>query len=275
MYTLVLENLIDAGFRRKPISSGLDINECLSVLGTLARFHALSSHVDAEWVELLDDATRADWGSHPLAAPFAKFFAKFEDYLMRPDSPILSASARKAIEKFKNDGGYASAIELGYSFNERGLNVILHGDAHRFNILFRPREGRTQIKLVDFQHCRLGSPVLDIMTFLIVSCPADVFDNHRTLLLDHYLRVFAYTTSQYVNRDLFIKPSYTWDDLETDMIYFKPFFMYLLIIARPLIWAGKFITCHRSDSEQNDIFDSILQSTNFHSYFSGWIKYFE
>jgi hypothetical protein len=270
--TLVLENLLERGFRTKPRDSAFDLIECESVLSSLARFHALSVELaDEPHATKLDSLTRFDWGSHSVAASFVPLLAKFEKHFLGRDPPIVSEGARKAIEQLRNEGGYASAIKLGYSPNKHGLNVILHGDAHRFNMLFRRRDKeRVECKLIDFQGSRRGSPVLDLMYFLVTNVHFKIFDHHRESLFAHYLRVFAETREEANARTP--AASYSSNELNADFHQYKSFFHYVLIIFVPLVWTGRL---QIPGQKQEDVFDELLKSAEYISYFKGWIKHFE
>lgn len=68
------------------------------------------------------------------------------------------------------------------------FNVLTHGDFWSSNIMFSytPDDEIAEILLVDFQICKWGSPVEDLLFFLTISPKADI----RIKEFDHFVSVY-------------------------------------------------------------------------------------
>lgn len=91
----------------------------------------------------------------------------------------------ESIEKFSNIArikAISSAERI-----ENGLNVINHGDLWSNNIMYRHDiDGdATDVRLVDFQCCYWGSPLLDVINVLVTS-------SHKTLRLNDWNKLIEY-----------------------------------------------------------------------------------
>ena len=163
---LVLENLEESGFHSQHKASLLDLSACKVALKALAQFHALSiQHIDeVRWnLDMLTalDMHNGDWAKK-VYPPVVEKIKKY----------ILPSCSMYTQEKFMEyTCNLNEIIKLGYWPDENGFNVMLHGDMHYHNILFRKEanDELTQCKLVDFQISRQGSPIIDIMVFLVTS----------------------------------------------------------------------------------------------------------
>ena len=148
------------------------------------------------------------------------------------------------------------------------FNVILHGDTHLRNILFKiDRQSRvTECKFVDFQMCRLGSPIIDIMDFFITGVEFKVFEEGCRSLLTYYVREFEST----LNELNYINPSPFGLDELLDEIN-KLFFLHRFTYSVPFFWAG-----HMSPGPLNgeNNIDTVLKSAKLISLFKEWTKFF-
>lgn len=70
---------------------------------------------------------------------------------------------------------------------QSGLNVINHGDLWSNNIMYRHNIAgdATDVRLVDFQCCYWGSPLLDVINVLVTS-------SHKTLHMDDWNKLIEY-----------------------------------------------------------------------------------
>lgn len=98
---------------------------------------------------------------------------------------IGRSALSKSIEKFSSIAS-CKAIRSAERI-ENGLNVINHGDLWSNNIMYRHNIGgdATDVRLVDFQCCYWGSPLLDVINVLVTS-------SHKTLRLDDWNKLFEY-----------------------------------------------------------------------------------
>lgn len=124
-------------------------------------------------------------------------------------------------------------------------------------------------KFIDFQICRRGSPVIDLMYFTITSVHVNVFDKNRDTLFNLYLDEFNNTLQEIgVPRE----KQYTLDDFKTDWEKFTGYFFFVLIGVTTPLWAGDHQTEGPNSAEENHI-DELFKSEKYRSAFKGWIKH--
>ena len=73
--------------------------------------------------------------------------------------PLCSIHTRRAFDEYMEKLTYI--FKFGLSPSENGFNVILRGDSHYYNFLFKNDHDNevTHCKLIDFQFSRRGSPI--------------------------------------------------------------------------------------------------------------------
>lgn len=69
------------------------------------------------------------------------------------------------------------------------FSVIVHGDFHRNNLLFKMAGGSvTDMKMIDFQQIRYGSPCLDLSFFMYLNISAELRETFWNEILQQYHR---------------------------------------------------------------------------------------
>ena len=264
---LVLENLQESEFHAKQRGSLLNLSECRVVLESIARFHVLSMgltsmfQTDLGSIETSISSNNGDW----LTEIYIPLVANLRKHVL----PSCSESVRKKFEEYMRRVG--SIRKLGYSPNNEGFNVILHGDLHLHNILFKNdlESNVTQCKLVDFQICHLGSPIIDILYFLITGVEFKVFKKNRLSLLNCYIQELEITLKKFGSCKLTPRP-FGLNESLNDFEKYKLFFLYRFTILVPLFWAGQ-MDSGTLNKESN--IDTVLKSAEFLSLFNGWAEY--
>jgi hypothetical protein len=161
---LVIENLRETGFYKRAIKL-FGPPECKRVFKTLAQFHALSLiHMDKVYSGL-DSLTVTDMVGLHGDVDSLLIFAKFRKYVV----PSLSEAMRKQFEFVAQNHRFI--VNEAHAPNLNGFNVIVHGNLSWATAFVRHDDlfNVTTCKLVDFQQCRRGSPVMDLMNFVMTS----------------------------------------------------------------------------------------------------------
>lgn len=216
--TLVMEDLSASGFLWND-KQKLNLDQIKMTLKLLAQFHALG-------YTYLRNGVRND----PSMSVIESFQLELNDgidnreYSLLRDTvkPYLSAILIEKIWNMKDE-------VLAYPQNinppdENTMTVIIHGDMHAENILFKYDKGEIcQVKIIDWQFARHASPILDLMFFFIKCVPIDTFVAHENDLIDLYL-----TTLNSISL-LPVKHEYKQKDLNRDMFQYR--YNYLRLLA--------------------------------------------
>ncbi|XP_063225245.1 uncharacterized protein LOC134532602 [Bacillus rossius redtenbacheri] len=172
-HAVIMDDLAAQGMSTVDQRRGLDHAHCLVSLRALARFHALSAAVLEQSPGSLDDylegyfvPERRDEVKACLDAGFAEMASLvetwhgFEDFA--PRLRVVGGAVCDVVIRSRDVG----ALELP---------VLTHGEFWAGNLMFGYRADSGKVckaRFVDFQSCRLGSPVLDLHCFLTTS-PCD------------------------------------------------------------------------------------------------------
>ncbi|XP_066993551.1 uncharacterized protein [Anabrus simplex] len=213
---LVLENLAAKGYMVAETQLGLDENHCTLVMTALGRFHAASlAYKEADNREASN--TLCEAGYEPLYTESRRILLE----------PLFAAAAENTVNIIKSSAEVAKhtrTIEaiLASRFDrimkfhrpEEPLAVLLHGDLWADNIMFHYNElgEPDDVKFLDFQMCRYGSPALDINRFLYSSTTREVRIKHGDALLRAYHREQSRAL-----RQLNVKQRYTLADLRREV----------------------------------------------------------
>lgn len=192
-YLIVLENLVDAGFRGTPKTESLDLKHCKVCLKTLARFHAAGMVYERI-------KSKAEGGKYSLLKEYPKYFEEmvFASSGSNPAARWLQCSLEgifviidqlnvdKAL--FKERLGEAlKQLVLQTKPSDKVTNTTLHGDLWSNNFLFAYKDGEpVKGKLIDYQILKYGPPSLDVVQFLFTNTRKLFRDEHFDELLDYY-----------------------------------------------------------------------------------------
>jgi len=259
---LVVENLREFGYHGVSIGSLFDLHGCKIVWKSLAQFHALSTKSLETFSANIDSLTVMDrcpneW-EPSIFRPQAE---KWKEHVL----PLLSDTLinNETLDDFITN--VCPAINLGFSPNENGSNVIVHGDLHLRNLLLHRDENKC--KFIDFQLSRRGSPLIDLIYFTIIGVQFEVFDKPRDELFDLYVHEFNSVLEQSSRSN---KTFYTVDNLQADFEKLKSHFFFILIAIGPITWANDFKTSGSTNDEDN--LNLLFKSEKYVPALKGWIK---
>ncbi|XP_054258010.1 uncharacterized protein LOC128982940 isoform X1 [Macrosteles quadrilineatus] len=206
---LILEDLRPAGYVLKDRLVWLDFAHCKLVVENLARFHAGSVACYQENPELVDKIGKE------------KFFVgeRMKQWAESSFSECAKTLAEiNADRKFadlltsKADGIWESTLNL-IKPKPASLNVLNHGDIWINNILFKYTQSAevSNLKFLDFQLTRYGSPVLDLIFFTWTSANEDVREN-----LEDLYKIYLQTLNQTLE-NLKCKERMSFETLQKDL----------------------------------------------------------
>ncbi|XP_015836997.2 uncharacterized protein LOC107397414 [Tribolium castaneum] len=184
---LALENLKEKGFECFDKTVELDEKHVELIFKTYGRFHALSFALRDQEPEKYEKLAKG------LFNVYGEFLGKkfFPEHLVEMGKVVGKAfvpgeddDVIDAYRKYSGDNivdFFASCIA-----SEPEYSALLHGDCWSNNMMFKYQGGTvTDIRLIDWQLMKSGSPVCDLSYCLYSGASKQIFDN-----LDHYLRIY-------------------------------------------------------------------------------------
>ncbi|XP_065337296.1 uncharacterized protein LOC135937889 [Cloeon dipterum] len=181
---IVMLDLGMDGFGICDRTQGFNHFHCEEALKMLARFHATSLAMKDQEPETFQKMTK------DLVEPYYRLDYEdwYKGFLKNLQEVAIDAVKKiypdsvyvEKMEAFANDGQYKVMCELVKPVSP--FSVPNHGDAWGPNFLYRydddNRSSPSDIRLLDFQLMRLGSPVLDLLFFLYSVTTAKERDNN-------------------------------------------------------------------------------------------------
>ncbi|XP_075156520.1 uncharacterized protein LOC142229827 isoform X2 [Haematobia irritans] len=211
--TLVLENLKPLGYKMGPRLS-LNREHLLAMSIPLAKYHALSYALRALKPEQLDrlktgltvlpfNCSPGEEKTHIYTVLYRVAFERFFEFFNRKvdtsssqkktESDLkLITHLHKLKEKYFDEPTRLLErlrIKIEENDEDRKFGAILHGDYNRNNVLFKystEGEGIEDVKMIDFQEVRYGSPVLDLSFFMYFNSSDDMRTDVWPELLETY-----------------------------------------------------------------------------------------
>lgn len=209
---LILEDVSPLGFGPASRQSCLDWTECVVILETLAKFHAISfayrDQKKEEFVEMTNYLKETYFGDHNWNW-YQKFHKKLTDiakHALKMEYP--NSKAEKRFNSYEFGTLYDKCTEL-CERKDAPTSVISAGDCWAPNFLVRDSgQNKKEALILDFQLARCASPITDL-SFLVYSCTLKSF---RDQYYDDILEVYHSELSNAI-RSLGSEPEkiYPWD----------------------------------------------------------------
>ncbi|XP_053667526.1 uncharacterized protein LOC128717878 [Anopheles marshallii] len=177
-------------------SKGVELDECLRCIRSLARFHALSFAMklqDPHTFQTLVNELQETYYSARLEPWYRNFMQRIVTICKEAletecaeDPEEYSPCFERRVRNFLDGNIYGMMVELTHTRNQ--YSVITHGDCWLPNFLFR---STAHVRMIDFQMVRWGSPVLDIILFVYCCTDQALRSQHYEELLSVYYRSFS------------------------------------------------------------------------------------
>ncbi|XP_011176539.1 uncharacterized protein LOC105208414 isoform X1 [Zeugodacus cucurbitae] len=183
--TIVLEDLNTKKFRNINRLKGFDMPHMKRVLEKLAEFHAAS----VMWYE--------KYGTYPdefHKSYLPANYQKSKSYQARVQSYKAAMATwgledyDKYMECIPNAEQFVNAAMSCFNSDPAEFKVLNHGDFWSSNIMLNYTSSGevNQIRFVDFQLCKWGSPAQDLWELIVCS----VVSNLRISEFDHFIRIY-------------------------------------------------------------------------------------
>lgn len=231
--TVVLEDLRPKKFKNANRLEGLDLDHTKSVLKKLAEYHAVSA-VYRETVgaypkifniAMLDPAKKETY--IPLYSGMMDVIKKaFEEHVKNGKyfadkivSHFLKFVINIILIKFNQFIGIGDMLDRSFKvceINEDEFNVLNHGDSWCNNFMFKYNDQgeREETILVDFQICKYGSPVQDLLYFLFSSPKQEI----RLKNFDYFIKYYHDNLVENLKLLEYPKPIPSLNSLHIDII---------------------------------------------------------
>ncbi|CAO1441807.1 unnamed protein product [Diamesa serratosioi] len=187
---IVLEDLSVQDFNtiNKP---PVDFEESKKIVRRLAKFHAANVHIEAEQLEdyseynqfVFQNATIADLIFGQGIGGFTDVAREWEGY--EKYIPKLEHLKETYLESFKRI----------YKKNDKGYNVLNHGDFHIRNMLFKHDDAGAieDMYFIDFQTCICATPAIDLIYAMYFMLSSENRINHRDEFIATYHNEYVAT----------------------------------------------------------------------------------
>uniref|UniRef100_A0A4Y0BMJ8 CHK domain-containing protein n=1 Tax=Anopheles funestus TaxID=62324 RepID=A0A4Y0BMJ8_ANOFN len=193
---VAMDDLGQYGYKTASRSKGVELDECLRCIRSLARFHALSfamKQQEPHTFQTLVDQLQETYYSARLEPWYRNFMQRLVtiskealEIECAEDPEAYPPCFKRAVLEFLGGNIYGMMVELTHTRNQ--YSVLTHGDCWLPNFLFHPV---SHVRMIDFQMVRYGSPVLDIILFVYCCTDQALRVQHYEQLLSAYYQSFS------------------------------------------------------------------------------------
>ncbi|KAJ8717584.1 hypothetical protein PYW07_005514 [Mythimna separata] len=224
---LVLENLVAQGYGPHDRFNTYDWNYASAAVSDLAKMHALSMAFHKQYPEEFEKTMgvfKIDWQKMEESENIDQMVEKMKNIALKNVNPEYKGKLEKVTEDMKHPFTMYAAV--------RGT-AIVHGDYRGSNLLHRVREdGKVEIKILDLQTMQKGSPVADLVYFIITGSDEKFRAQYYEKLIDHY-----YTELNAAMKRLNLDPeeTYSREDFEYELKEKLPYGLSLAVFILPVV----------------------------------------
>ncbi|XP_073983319.1 uncharacterized protein isoform X2 [Rhodnius prolixus] len=223
-------DLAECGYVMASRRKGLDLEHCLLVMRSLAKFHATTVIAVNKGMIPLNIFGKHVFKNDESEKMMKDYYDKVLESLLILMEKRWEPEWLPIIEKFRTDlspkiGDYVLNI-MGYTNDQ--FNVINHGDCWVNNMMFKyglDSVTPVSLKFVDLQMCFYDSPTYDLQYFLSTSLNLEVRQNH----LEELLLVYHETLVKQLELYSYPGEIITFEQLKKDFL--KRDFLGLMIAA--------------------------------------------
>ncbi|KAJ9585248.1 hypothetical protein L9F63_002948 [Diploptera punctata] len=170
---LVLEDMNASGFKMEDRRLGLDLDQCLLVLRTIAKFHAASVILHEQNPSIFEKYGTSLFCDDSIL-----------EYMRNVWTGFTMTLANEVATWGEECHTYSVKLRESSGRQNNEFNVLNHGDLWTNNMLIKNRtEG---IRFVDYQLIHHASPAIDLHYFITTSAKLEVVRNHRDYLIKEY-----------------------------------------------------------------------------------------
>ncbi|KAK4884249.1 hypothetical protein RN001_000520 [Aquatica leii] len=198
--SIIMEDMTQWGYQIEDREQPLDYNHVKLVMREYGRFHALSFALRDQKPMLFEEISKNvkeiifNYPAY-LKGFMANVISTQIDRVMNALDPVQHHSAYQKCLKFKMHAieSIRSSVQASVAGN---YGVVCHGDCWTNNILFKHSDltetkNPSELCFIDWQLAQLGSPVLDLTTFLFLSTNKEFRDIYYDDVIQEYYNSFS------------------------------------------------------------------------------------
>ncbi|KAJ8716957.1 hypothetical protein PYW08_005356 [Mythimna loreyi] len=249
---LVLENLVEQGYGPYDRFNSYDWDYASAAVADLAKMHALSFAFHKQYPEEFEETMAVfviDWKKMEESENIDIMVEKMKSIALKNVDPEFRGKLEKVVDNMKHPFTMYGAI--------RGT-AIVHADFRGSNLLHRVREdGKVDIKILDLQTMQKGSPVADLVYFIITGSDEKFRAQYYDKLVDHY-----YTELSAAMKRLNLDPeeTYSREDFDYELKEKLPYGLTLAVFILPVVTVA---TENAPDvSEMTEVEDFVVEKTS-------------
>ncbi|XP_047498088.1 uncharacterized protein LOC125045068 isoform X2 [Penaeus chinensis] len=193
--TLVLQDMRKDRFQNIPSTYGINFQQTVTALRTIAVIHAVGlTYLELHGIESLSKHI----------PELSSVNAFLDTYLLSGYLTSLYEGTSVA-EVLRALSGVAGLLRLP-SADVRLPITLIHGDLWAGQLMYS--EDQSQVSILDWQFASTGSQATDIVSLLLMSSEAEVYEDHLTEALSSYWHSFTSTLKAFKRQ-----PSLAFEDL--------------------------------------------------------------
>ncbi|KAI5636512.1 ecdysteroid kinase domain-containing protein [Phthorimaea operculella] len=179
--TVIMQNLTADGFkmhdRREPVSWEF----AASAIENLAKLHALSFAYQKENPEEFEEVCKdLVFTEYPIDDNMKAMFAKQQqESIDLIENAEYKPRAAKVLDDLGDDAFFKFKRPLG-------TKVINHGDFRPDNMMYREKDNKVEVMILDYQTLHVGCPAADLLYFVSSSTDSAFRGKYHERLVNHY-----------------------------------------------------------------------------------------
>ena len=203
---IILEDLVGAGFKQTKDFNGekyLSLDATILAVESIAKIQAASyalqvkKNIDLGQIHPNLEVSGKLWSNDEMASRLTVMKDYYCDILeesKNPDSPVLVERFRKT---FDSPEKLMEIVNRRVSQEENGkssIHCLQQGDFHFNNLMFKlEADGRTSVKIVDWQMAYTGRAGGDIAYLLMSSINPELYETDEDTIKEKYFEMFNET----------------------------------------------------------------------------------
>ncbi|XP_017785243.1 PREDICTED: uncharacterized protein LOC108568578 [Nicrophorus vespilloides] len=218
---IVLENIREHGFQLWDRMNQFDDAHFQMLFKEYAKFHAISFALQHYKLEKYYDLSKDLFDMFTPGIFSFEFFTAYQMSIEQIKNFYQDDEIKRDLSQLKDN----VMKYFEHIINNKGKQVVItHGDCWSSNMMFKYNdqnnpEKPTDLRLLDFQLVRKGSPVLDLSNFFYAGAP-----KHLLNKLDHYLKYYHSVLSKQLKMfGIEVEHFITFEELKNDWKIYSKF----------------------------------------------------
>ncbi|CAG9564335.1 unnamed protein product [Danaus chrysippus] len=248
--TVILENLVESGYKSYSRFKSMDWDHGRVSVEALARFHALSFALkksDPEGFQKIAEDRKYTFDKDAFDQTTID---QFKDMVEKALSVLKEEEYRDKIRKFLFNTNLLEKYNKPLS-----TPVLAHGDYRLSNVLFKEKGHGLSAVIVDYQTVHTGCPVGDLFYIIFMGSDEEFRRLYYDKLINHY-----YTSLEEALKRLAVDPVevYPRESFESDMKELLPYVMLTAVTALPMVVVD-YESAPKWDSDEADFSTLIVE----------------